>query len=219
MAQCARAAQTNGMCKNHAEKARRAALPFKVCIEGDCEKDSRYGVAGRCGMHAKRFKVHGDANTTIRVAGGRPLRPCATKDCQSTENINWAPHCAMHGSRLRRHGDAGDPGRLARDWGAEVGTVLAASESDECVEFENLNTEGYGLHRRAYETATGRRLRPEMQLDHMCRNRACANLTHLEVVTRSENSKRMWAARDYLKDNPEPGPAFWLEFFRNHWPR
>lgn len=56
---CDRGAKTNGMCKNHAEHARRASLPFVACSEPGCEKDRRYGTAGRCGMHSRRFGRHG----------------------------------------------------------------------------------------------------------------------------------------------------------------
>ncbi len=31
---------------------------------------------------------------------------------------------------------------------------------------------------------------PEMQLDHLCRNRRCCNPTHLELVTGTENTRR-----------------------------
>lgn len=34
-----------------------------------------------------------------------------------------------------------------------------------------------------------------LDLDHLCRNRLCSKLDHLEPVTRSENVKRMWAYR------------------------
>ena len=44
-------------------------------------------------------------------------------------------------------------------------------------------------HRYAYELTRGPV--PEgMEIDHLCRNRACANPTHLEPVTHAENVRR-----------------------------
>jgi hypothetical protein len=41
-----------------------------------------------------------------------------------------------------------------------------------------------------------------LELDHLCRNRACANPWHLEPVTRSENQRRgLWCA---LRSAPSP---------------
>lgn len=51
----------------------------------------------------------------------------------------------------------------------------------------------------------------------MCRNRSCGNPSHLEEVSKSENMARMWAARKYIELHGEPGSAFWLVFFRDHW--
>lgn len=62
-----------------------------------------------------------------------------------------------------------------------------------------LRPNGYGTfswrghqrlaHRVAWEIA-GRVLDPALTLDHLCRNRACVNLDHLEQVTMHENWRR-----------------------------
>lgn len=62
-----------------------------------------------------------------------------------------------------------------------------------------LDRHGYGLmtnggrtemaHRAAYRAATGS-LDPLLEIDHLCRNRACINHRHLELVTHEENTRR-----------------------------
>ena len=68
-----------------------------------------------------------------------------------------------------------------------------------CVEWTRAKKSGYGtirfdgrqqsVHRVMYELFAGPV--PEgADLDHLCRNRACANVSHLEPVTRKENLNR-----------------------------
>jgi hypothetical protein len=63
----------------------------------------------------------------------------------------------------------------------------------------SLNHGGYGqfmfegvprrAHRWIYEHTVGK-IPEGMVIDHLCRNRKCVRVDHLEVVTRAENNKR-----------------------------
>lgn len=68
-----------------------------------------------------------------------------------------------------------------------------------CWVYPGCKKNGYGTgwdrtkvvrtHRAAYEALVGP-IPEGMDLDHLCRNRACYNPAHLEPVTRSENLRR-----------------------------
>lgn len=70
-----------------------------------------------------------------------------------------------------------------------------------CVEWRGATTGGYGqvwvadrkkldyVHRVIYETLVAP-IPDGLVIDHLCKNRRCVNINHLEVVTRNENSRR-----------------------------
>lgn len=83
----------------------------------------------------------------------------------------------------------------------------------ECVEWQDtLNDYGYGrfwdgkrnwpAHRYAYEAFVG--LIPNyLTIDHLCENKACVNIKHLEPVTKKVNTQRRFSRADPNWKTPE----------------
>lgn len=82
-----------------------------------------------------------------------------------------------------------------------------AEQKDGCLTWQGqLSVGGYGVfnvrkplrmyaHRFAYELLVGP-IPDGLELDHLCRNRACANVLHLDPVTHAENRARTPAKRN-----------------------
>lgn len=58
------------------------------------------------------------------------------------------------------------------------------------------------VHRREWEAVNGP-IPDGMTIDHLCRVKLCINVGHMEVVTRSENSKRAIRAMTHCKRGHE----------------
>jgi len=123
--------------------------------------------------------------------------------------------CASHRKRWRTYGDAygdipfGNGGTTLADrqpWPERFWANVNRSAPASCWEWQaHRSRDGYGrlraqapgsgearmvsAHRVAYELSVGPV--PEgLQLDHLCRNRACCNPAHLEPVTCQDNVRR-----------------------------
>ena len=85
------------------------------------------------------------------------------------------------------------------DFGNRISEKLKIGDQDECWPWNGCLTSGYGairingkqhlVHRIMYETHKGK-IPKGKEIDHLCRNRRCANPNHLEAVTHQENCKR-----------------------------
>lgn len=79
-------------------------------------------------------------------------------------------------------------------------TFWSKTARTDCIVWQGAqNSKGYGCfavggrsqlaHRLAWEDQRGP-IPDDMEIDHLCRNRACVNVDHLELVTNRENTRR-----------------------------
>jgi hypothetical protein len=127
-------------------------------------------------------------------------RTCSVPNCQrKSVGRGW---CGLHYQRWQRHGDPEHPHRYDRA-PAERFWEKVRKVDDGCWTWVGaISSWGYGnfwdgtryvkAHRFAYELIRGpiRADADDSTVDHLCRNRACVNPDHLEVVSNKENILR-----------------------------
>lgn len=155
-----------------------------VCSVSTCNRPSF--CRGWCRYHYQRWR------------NDHMATECSVKGCQRRAFARgW---CHMHYQRWRKHGDTSIvaapqyPPFEERFWSK-------VEKSSGCWAWTgHKNRNGYGwtlgpkgkgesAHRIAYELLVGP-IPEGLQIDHLCRNRACVNPDHLEPVTQRVNWQR-----------------------------
>ena len=169
----------------------------ETCAHSGCERESR--TKGYCQKHYLRLWKHGTTEDVDRRR--REPTVCNHADCDGT--AIGRGYCLKHYTRLRRKGTtAGRDGLQGTPAADRLWIYARRGTEQECwIWTGDTDTGGYGrlyvsrdrtsvaAHRYAYELLIGP-IPAGLQLDHLCRVRACVNPAHLEPVTLKENLNR-----------------------------
>lgn len=122
---------------------------------------------------------------------------CSVDGCERL--VERRGYCKAHFNRVLRHGhpQADKPVGFKVSWSDPKGALYARVQvtPSGCHQWTGSIHKGYGratgglAHVKSWELANGP-VPDGMELDHLCRNRACINPDHLEPVTHDENVKR-----------------------------
>lgn len=154
---------------------------------------------GWCTKHYQRWQQHGDPQHTLKPRG----RLCSFDGCNRPHRAKG--YCQKHYRRYHLYGDPTVTRYIMDDeprrWWSKIDV------SGDCWEWTPpVGNHGYGefarqgerrtvlAHRYAYELLVGP-IPDGLEIDHLCRNKACVNPDHLEPVTKSENARRAALAR------------------------
>ena len=193
---CSKAAAARRMCQSHYQRWRRERAD--PCEVQDC--DRRAGTRGLCDAHYSRLLRHGDVDVVAKPGRKKqPARPCSIDGCDLRHKAQG--YCSMHYQRLLRKSDPGPAATIRESFMDGVLSRLDVGHPLGCwIWTSTRSADGYGrarsvtegwkpVHRLVFEYLRGP-VAHDMTLDHLCRNRLCANPDHLEVVTMRTNVLR-----------------------------
>ena len=89
---------------------------------------------------------------------------------------------------------------------AGMTACIEANSSDHRYPRTWVNGRAVILHRVVYEQARGP-IPTGLTVDHLCFNKKCINIDHLELVTRAENTRRQWLYRRGDRAAQRPGSS------------
>lgn len=122
---------------------------------------------------------------------------CVIPEC-AKRRVGASRLCSMHQARKARHGSPYILKRPQRSLPERFHLSYVVGPND-CWSWRRPSPNGYGMiyangrpqwaHRAGYELLVGP-IPKGLELDHLCRNRACVNPAHLEPVIHRENCLR-----------------------------
>lgn len=147
--------------------------------------------------NAPATRIRPGAWPTLQRSDDMRKPTCSIEDCDRLAHARgW---CSTHYYRWQKHGDPLVVRQIQGDDFARVFSYVDAS--GDCWEWTGkVNLYGYGsvrigktsnrlAHRAVWELLVGP-IPDGLQIDHLCRNRACVNPDHLEPVTPRVNLMR-----------------------------
>lgn len=161
----------------------------RTCSIDGCDKP----VNGRgwCKMHLTRFYRHGDPMAIQAYPDGCSIEGCERKFYAR----GW---CRLHYNRWLSNGDPLVAAEQYSDPDESFAARIRRDPATGCLVWTGRkNRGGYGqmyvgndsvpVHRYAWERVNGP-VPDGMCLDHVCYNRACAEVSHLRIATLAQNS-------------------------------
>ena len=178
-----------------------------TCSEPGCSRPAR--GRGLCGTHYAFRRRHG---TLPPLA--RPIEGCTVEGCPKKHEAHGL--CRKHYERLKGTGSVADPLSTGPDDARFWSKVDKNGGPDACWPWLagiSTNT-GHGniwwagrtqsAHRIAYALLRGS-IPADLTIDHLCRVRHCVNPAHMELVTQSENNRRIIITEQLRRKRSDAG--------------